>query len=294
MKFFRLLACCLFCFSTLMAYEHNIAVCCISQNEDRFLKEWIDYHRLIGVDHFYFYDHMSTDATYAVLEPYIKQGVVEYIYWERTYDDEKGWWHIQRDAYVDAVHRAENKSKWLAIIDTDEFIVPIQDYNLKAFLDDFDDFGGVCISWIFYGSSGVQTLSKKTWMTTQLVHRSDLQYSLNRMIKSIVRPERVNAEDSFFPHTCAYKNGYYHVNAEKEKLKRSVVRDYAGKRIRLHHYWSRDLDFLYQYKLPRYARWIGEERALEKVKIDEQMNECYDPIIIDVIKRLRTRKPPRN
>jgi hypothetical protein len=286
-KFFVLIWCCLFYLDTLQAYEYNISACCISQNEDRFLKEWIDYHRLIGVEHFYFYDNMSDDASYEILEPYIKEGIVDYIYWDKTYDTEKGWWHVQRDAYVDAVERAKKQSKWLAIIDTDEFIVPIKDHDLKTFLDDFNDFGGVFVSWICYGSSGIKTLSENSWMVTQLLYRSDLLYTLNNLGKSIVRPDRVDAQKSFFPHTCAYNQNYYHVNAEKKGLRKNMVRDFCSERIRIHHYWARDLDFLHEHKLPRYARWVGETRAFEKIKIEENMNECFDPIILNVINRLQ-------
>lgn len=287
MKFLILIGSCFFYLYGIAAYEYNISACCIFKDEGRFLKEWIDYHRLIGIEHFYIYDNMSSDNSYEVLAPYIKENIVEYIYWEGTYITGKEWWHIQRDAYIDAVNRAKKQSKWLAIIDTDEFIVPIQDYNLKTFLDDFDDFGGVYISWVFYGSSGVKKVPEDTWMVTQLLYRSDLFYHLNRIGKSIVRPERVNAEKSYFPHTCAYIDDYYHVNAEKKRLKKSVVRDFCSERIRLHHYWTRDLDFLYQIKLPRYAQWVGEKRALEKIKIEEKMNECFDPIILNVIDRLQ-------
>jgi len=286
-KTLLLLGCCVFKFFSLSAYEYYASACCIFQNEDRFLKEWIDYHRLIGVEHFYMYDNMSDDNSYKILEPYINEGVVEYIRWEGTYATEKEWWHVQRGAYIDAVRRAKGRSKWLAIIDTDEFIVPIEDHNLRAFLDDFDDFGGVCISWVFYGSSGIQKIPENTWMVEQLLSRADLSFSLHKLIKSIVRPERVDETTSFFPHTCAYIGDYYHVNAEKQKLRKSVVRDSCNKRIRLHHYWARDLDFLYLQKLPRYARWIGEEKALQKIKIEEGMNEQFDPIILDVISRNR-------
>ena len=281
------IACC-FCFLNFVnmtAYEHHASVCCIFQNEDRFLKEWIDYHRMIGVEHFYMYDNMSDDNSCKELEPYIKEGVVEYIYWERIYTIDKEWWHVQRDAYVDAMKRARGRTKWLAVIDTDEFIVPVQDHDLKSFLDDFDDFGGVCLSWVCYGTSGVKKVPEGAWMIEQLLYRSDFSYSLNKYVKSIVRPERVDEEKSFFPHTCEYIDGYYHVNAEKQKLKKSVVRDSCTTRIRLHHYWARDLDFLYNHKLPRYARWVGNEQALKKVKIEEDMNACFDPIILDVINR---------
>lgn len=100
-----------------------------------------------------------------------------------------------------------------------------------------------------------------------------------------MRPERVDEETSFFPHTCVYIEDYYHVNADKKRLKKSVVRDACHTRIRLHHYWARDLDFLYEEKLPRYARWVGEVAAQKKIKMEEDMNEVYDPIILDVIRR---------
>ncbi len=292
MRLLTLILCSLAYICNVAAYEYNISACCITQNEERFIKEWIDYHRLIGVDHFYIYDNMSNDNSRLVLEPYIQEGIVDYIYWERTYTTEKEWWHVQREAYIDAVERAKDHSKWLAVIDTDEFIVPIQDTNLTTFLEDFDEYGGVCISWVFYGSSGIQTFSPDKWMVTQLLHRAELTHQLNRMVKSIVRPERVDPWKSFFPHTCAYKNGYFHVNADKKNLKKSVVRDYCSQRIRLHHYWARDLDFLYKMKLPRYSRWIGEEKALEKMKIEQEMNKHYDPAILQVIDRNQNKYAP--
>ncbi len=289
MKRFILVMLYFLCSVSASAYEYEISACCIFQNEASFLKEWIDYHRLIGVDHFYVYDNISTDHPREILDAYVKEGVVEYIYWNRTYTTDKEWWVVQCDAYKDALRRAKNRSKWLAIIDTDEFIVPIQDRDLKLFLLDFEDFGGVCIHWVFYGSSGIQKISQDTWMILQLLKRADMSYPLNRIVKSIVRPERVDLKNSFLPHTCAYIEGYYHVNAKKQKLKKNVVRDCCNERIRLHHYWARDLDFLHNHKYPRYARWIGKERALEKIKIEEKMNDCFDPIIVNVVERLRSK-----
>ena len=36
--------------------KHQLSICAIFKNEAKFLKEWIEYHRLVGVDHFYLYD----------------------------------------------------------------------------------------------------------------------------------------------------------------------------------------------------------------------------------------------
>ncbi len=58
------------------------------------------------------------------------------------------------------------------------------------------------------------------------------------------------------------------------------------RRIRIHHYWSRDLEYLYKDKYERNKRWYGETRALAKVRFDSEINEFFDPLILHVIHRL--------
>ncbi len=49
--------------STLPAFA---SLCCIIRDEAQYLVEWIEYSRMIGVDHFFLYDHGSTDGTVEV------------------------------------------------------------------------------------------------------------------------------------------------------------------------------------------------------------------------------------
>ena len=230
-------------------------------------------------------DNQSSDGPLDVLAPYIEEGIVEYIIWDRSYGV-KEWWYVQKDAYIDAVERALNKSKWLCVIDTDEFIVPINDNDLRAFLRDFEPYGGICLNWVFYGSSGVQRVPEGEWMVTRLLHRAKLSYPGNRTVKSIFQPQRVNPRKCFFPHLCAYREPFYSVNPDKVRLKTVESIDPCIDRIRLHHYWSRDQDFLWQVKLPRNERWHGTQRALIMINEEKRMNDEYDPIILDVIQRL--------
>ena len=55
---------------------HTLALCTIVHNEAWYLEEWIAYHLLLHVDHFYVYDDESTDIIAKVLAPYIKQGML--------------------------------------------------------------------------------------------------------------------------------------------------------------------------------------------------------------------------
>ncbi|MBR2734192.1 MAG: glycosyltransferase family 2 protein, partial [Selenomonadaceae bacterium] len=42
-------------------FAHDLAIAAILKNEGHYIKEWLDYHLLAGVDHFYLYDNDSTD-----------------------------------------------------------------------------------------------------------------------------------------------------------------------------------------------------------------------------------------
>ena len=42
--------------------KYNVAVCAIFKNEAPYLKEWIEFNHLVGVEHFYLYNNNSVCA----------------------------------------------------------------------------------------------------------------------------------------------------------------------------------------------------------------------------------------
>ena len=47
------------------------------RDEAKYLKEWIEFHLLVGVDDFYLTNHLSVDNYLEVLQPYIDKGIVK-------------------------------------------------------------------------------------------------------------------------------------------------------------------------------------------------------------------------
>ncbi len=45
-------------------FKHEFAIAAIVKNEGRYLREWIEFHRLVGCTKFYIYDNNSTDNQY--------------------------------------------------------------------------------------------------------------------------------------------------------------------------------------------------------------------------------------
>ena len=98
-------------------FENELTIAAIMKNEGPYLREWIEYHKLVGVEKFYLYNNGSTDDTVEILAPYVKSGLVELI----DFPGEKK----QIPAYNDCVARHKMDTQWLALIDLDEFAIAL-------------------------------------------------------------------------------------------------------------------------------------------------------------------------
>lgn len=162
--------------------EHYLAVCAIAKNEGAYFKEWIEWHLKLGVDKFYIYDNESTDNTKQVLQPYIESGIVEYQYFPGR--------RRQLAAYDDCFERHRFETRWIAVIDIDEFIVPKTDDSIPQFLHHVEGCAAVEINWLVYGSSGARTKTGGDVMQRFRKH-SLPEHRLNTHVKSIVDPRQV-------------------------------------------------------------------------------------------------------
>lgn len=127
--------------------KYMVSICAIFKNEALYLKEWLDYHLLVGIEHFYLYNNNSTDDFMKILQPYISKNIVTYIEWP--------YQQGQISAYLDCVNRMGKESRWLGFIDLDEFITPIKYENVYDFLRKYERYGSVWIPWKVFGSSGI-------------------------------------------------------------------------------------------------------------------------------------------
>jgi len=161
------------------APQHYLTVCAIAKNEGAYFEEWIEWHRKLGVEKFYIYDNESSDNTKEILAPYVESGIVEYTFWAGAKQ--------QLSTYDDCIEKHRLDACWIAVIDLDEFIVPIKDKTIPEFLKRFEGFSAVEINWLVYGSGGIQTKESGDVMERFRYH-SEPHHYLNRHIKSIINP----------------------------------------------------------------------------------------------------------
>ncbi len=127
--------------------KYNVSICAIFKNEAPYLKEWIEFNNIVGVDHFYMYNNNSEDHYEAVLKPYIKSGLVTLIDWPQN--------QKQMECYQTCIKDFSGETKWLGFIDIDEFIVPKSTDSIYEFLKAFENkAGAVNLYWKLFGTSG--------------------------------------------------------------------------------------------------------------------------------------------
>jgi len=243
-------------------YDYQLSVCLMFQNEARFMREWIEYYKLIGAEHFYLYNNSSTDNFMEVLAPYVISGEVELFHYPVITDSQAQHHAIQCDIYNDAISRCSNVTKWLAIVDGDEFILPVKENSLLEVLKDYENYGGVYVNWLNFGTSDVEKIPDGKLMIEMLNHCQDITHTLG---KSIVRPDRVSGCSD--PHRLWYHPPYCHVNTDYKIF--DWICPIATDKLVIHHYCTGDLYHLINVKFPRRKKWIAIELGsyIEGLKI---------------------------
>lgn len=260
------------------------AITAIFQQEAPYLKEWIEYHRIIGVEHFYLYNNRSTDHYLEVLLPYIKAGVVElFDYPYPTFPA-----GVQTYVYNHALDIARNYNPLLAIIDCDEFICIGPYRSLDEAAKNYP-YGGITAHWQMFGTSGVHHIEDGELLTEKLLLKAPPHWGGNRQVKSIVRPQYVQRIHD--PHTATYKPGYFAVLPNRAKFSHTPPPgDLPIYPINIHHYWFRTEEFFEEVKRPRRQKWDGgwmSDEWCEQLK--DTCHQVYDDSMLRFADELRRR-----
>jgi len=261
-------------------YEYQLSVIAIFQDEGRFLKEWLDFYRVLGVEHFYLFNNLSEDNYKEVLKPYIKAGLVELYDWPYVSQpgNESDWMAIQSAAYRKGLDIANGQSKWVALIDTDEFMFPRHNENLIEFLNEYEECSGVLVNWQLFGTSHIARIPDNQLLIETLLMQSPVQSNVNKNCKNIVRPEKVKY--------CTRANCVIHYpwTYSVDPDKRVFFWDFYQSRpvniekIRINHYWSRDEEFFYTNKLARTENWGNKKQSC--VQRNQEANQLINTEIL--------------
>ena len=255
----------------------SYSIAAIFRDEAPYLREWIEFHLGVGFDHFYLFDHLSTDSFLDVLQPYIDRGIVDCQSWPLTHSNIYDWNEVQCLAYERALYKAKGKAKWLAILDTDEFLFSPTKKQLPELLKNYESFGGIGVNWQVFGTSHVAKIPEGSRLIERLTQKLPETQGINHHIKSIVQPHLVERCES--PHFVIYKPGYCQVNTQAIPFEGLLSPTVELDILRINHYILRDEFFFHSQKIPRLQSWWGETTSYWEAKYSG-LNQVIDTSIL--------------
>jgi len=195
---------------TLFKKEATLAIAAIFRNEKEYVLEWLAWHRSQGIQHFIIYDNDSDDGTTELLQQLDSAGLINFHSIARQ---DK----VQYVAYNQLFNIYKKKFDLIAVIDADEFIMPMG-VNLVSeeihLLFKDSKVGGLAINWRIFGSNKHQSKPDGPVLNHYTMAAND-QRVLNHFIKSVYRTKAVS---QIFVHMGAVKPGYRYINTEGDDV----------------------------------------------------------------------------
>jgi hypothetical protein len=204
-----------------------LAIGAIYHDEAPYLTEWIEFHRLVGVERFFLYNNNSSDEHGRVLAPYVEEGIA-------VVHDLPRLPLPQKSAYDDCLETHGDESRWIAFVDVDEFLFAPDGESVATVLAEYERWPGVGVNSALYGTSGHRT-PPPGLLIENYMDRRKLELG-GRFIKSIVDPARTSEcksahHFSYVDDLAVDENGY--------PIAGHATKSTSLSRLRINHYWSK-------------------------------------------------------
>ena len=204
----------------------SVNICAIARNEGLYIREWAEFHRIVGIEHITLYNNNSDDNMLEVLRPFVDDGFVNVIDWPYVNPS-------QLAAYQNYI--AGNRGPhWTAFIDCDEFLWSPKYSTIQEALDTLPR-SAVGVNWVCFGSGGLHEYDDRL-VIERFTWRPHTSHPVDAHIKSVIwMDQNVSVID---PH---------HFNVEHTTLNENgcpvhgPFSPHSSELLRINHYSSKSL-----------------------------------------------------
>ena len=155
----------------------EITFCTMIKNEAKYIREWVEFHSLLGVNRFIIFDNESTDSPHLRLKEtaadvtIIRWPPVPWVNNDNPHKEKCEAYanHIiykwayaacQEAAFHVCLQNERGRSRWVAAVDVDEFFLPKYDedglHSLSDTLSKYDHLDGFILDAFTYGTNKYQ------------------------------------------------------------------------------------------------------------------------------------------
>lgn len=256
--------------------KYFLSICAIVKNEAPYLSEWLAFHRLQGVEHFYIYH--NDDERYLTFYAFSAQNSeyrdITYIPWPGPAQ--------QNLAYQDCLVEYGHESEWIAFIDVDEFLWSPAELLMFSLHKASKQIAAFAVHWMLFGSNGHKEKTDGL-VIERFTRRAG---SVNHHCKCICRPSYTDAIGPN-PHCVLPKSGYSVVDERSMELSgfRGLREEGTADILRINHYHVKSRTEYFSRKLSSPDANSGKDYTPERVEImfnAHDLNEVEDITLRDL------------
>ena len=191
--------------------EIKTLICCIGKNENRYIKEYVEWHRMIGVTHIRIYDNNDVDGERFedIIGDYVNSGYVDIV-------DVRGQKVVQLKCYTECYHELKNDYDWILFIDCgDEYFTPSQRMTIGQYLSmpQFRNYDMIHVNLMTFGDNDKTEVTNEPLVTrfpNPIPYDTKVAYDFpeDMHVSSIVRGglDDIKWEGRGFTHTPSPNN----------------------------------------------------------------------------------------
>jgi hypothetical protein len=274
----------------------QLTFCTMIKNEAKYIREWVEFHSLLGVHRFIIFDNESKDSPHLSLNGTAADvTIVRWppVPWADNDNPHKkdceaytsrvklDWWayaSCQRAAFHVCARNERGRSRWIAAVDIDEFFLPKYDedglHSLPDALTRYEHLDGFLQVPFHYGTSGYQNAigDDELMIETHLL-RADREYPGN--YKEFANPSHIVTYNSVHMAT--------HDRATQNMYRELLLTPREHAHIRFNHYRFRSVEE---------ARHKGVKNMNEELWHEIQKwnsVSTYDPYMIPMVPLVKRR-----
>lgn len=243
------------------------SVCAIAREEQLYLEDWVCSNMATGAEHFFIYDNGGSVPVQETLKQYVEAGLVTVVNFPGK--------SAQMPAYTHALFNFGHTSKWMGFFDCDEIMIPREKDTVQDILTEYEQYGGLNVSWRIYGSNSHQSKPEGLMIENYMLAMPKDHYESTHT-KAIVQPEKTLRAGSN-PHHFTFKPGF-HAVSEDFKVVPNAWTPHCSNKLQLNHYFTKSLEeFKIKIQRPRAdAHQLGGRKLEDFYTFDKLCTERDD------------------
>lgn len=216
--------------------KNKIANCVPIKNENKYLREFVEFYKNIGYNNIILYDNNDINGEYPqeVINDYIDNGFV-------IYNNVRGEKKCQLRVNSECLEKYNNHFEWISFFDCDEFLVGVD--NVREILGITPtNSQQIYINWEIYGNNGLNIVENNNYNVIERFYHPENISTYNKF-KGIGKPiirttTKLEWEEKLCPHII---RDIITTDADGDYIK-SIKKQELKSKIKIAHFYTKTLE----------------------------------------------------